>query len=202
MERKTPIYTKITNLTDKAFTFGYAGKDSIWLGAHDTVLVQHELWSVLDWKQREGLIASIIAQQISLRVGILQTNGEYAEFDYQPNLAFGLVVEGNDVPAAAVTTEAPAEEEKAAEAPAAQEPVVEELKAEEPAEDQPVEEVASGPADESKWALVAKAVEEKRWAEAADMLNAMGANPQATARSLMSLKDRSVEAIKAKYNIA
>jgi len=54
---------------------------------------------------------------------------------------------------------------------------------------------------QDNWEEYTKAIEEKRWAEAADMLNAMGANPKATTRSLMSLKDRSVPAVKAKFNI-
>lgn len=242
MNEKTPIYTKITNLTNNAFTFYYAPKGAVWIGAQSTVTVPCDLWSAADRLHREGLIASVIANQVSLVLGVIQTDGTFKEFEYQPNLALGLQIRAKEEP----KTEAPVIEKTALKP--AQYTEHDDLKqvgdgdkiilasdqgAKKLAEDYGVgteevgvpvqkeivngeavdvvkpEETVDAPAEEEKpnppagsWDEYTKAIEEKRWAEAADMLNAMGAEPKVTARGLMSLKDRSAQAVQTKYNIA
>ena len=248
MNEKTPIYTKITNLTDKAFTFIYTGKGPVWIGAHTTVKVPYELWSAADQSQREGLVASVIAGQTSLVLGVIQADGTFKEFEYQPNLALGLQI---STPHAAQEQSAPAPKTEIKSAKYVENdapkpvgdgdkiilasdqgakklaedygvgteevgvPVQKEIVNGEAVDVAKPEETVGAPAEEEEeeeeeekpnlpsgsWDDYAKAVEEKRWAEAADMLNAMGADPKVSARGLMTLKDRSVQAVKAKYNI-
>jgi len=230
MNEKTPIYTKITNLTDSAFTFYYTGKGAVWIGAHATVTVPYELWSAADWKQREGLAAAVLSKQVSLTLGVIQTDGSFKEFDYQPNLALGLKIPAEEVPVVRKADIKPAKyDEKDVTKPVgAGDKIIlaSDKSSQKLAKDYGVDtnepgvpvqkEIINGeavdvssqpPAEKTqnlsdKWAEYSKAIEEKRWAEAADMLNAMGANPKATARGLMALKDRSVPAVSLKFNLA
>ena len=242
MNEKTPIYTKITNLTDSGFTFSYTGKDPVWLGAHATVTVPYDMWSAAGTRQREGLVSSVIAGQTSLVLGVIQTDGTFKEFEYQPNLAFGLQIRAKEA-AEEQSAPAPKTEIKTAKYAENDAPkqvgdgdkiiLASDQSAKKLAEDYGVgteevgvpvqkeivngeavdvakpEETVDAPAEEEKpnppagsWDEYTKAIEEKRWAEAADMLNAMGADPKVTARGLMSLQARSVAAVQAKYNRA
>ena len=83
----SPIKTIIRNLTDQAYNIYWAGKREVYLPAKGERIIDFEVWSEGDAKQRDAVIAAAGTGNFELALLVMGKDGSFVEVPYCPQFA-------------------------------------------------------------------------------------------------------------------